>query len=204
MAGMSSRAVADTVVYAQDVEPSDTRDGVLWVDTSEPSRPVYVYSSDTGQFEPTAPGNVTVSDTAPTGKAEGHLWVDTSAAPPTVKTLDGAGNWTVLVFTAAGYVDETANRAGATTYQNSTGAPLVVQIYDSLRTSNAYTLRLQVGDTATTLMTVDGSSRGDSGSTNDTTDFGVSAIVPDGHYYELTAGSFDTWAEQTLQVGRSA
>lgn len=81
------------MVYAQDTAPSDTRDGVLWVDTSEASRPVYVYSSDTGQWEPTAPGNVTVSDTAPTGKAEGHLWIDTVPTPPVAKTLRADGTW---------------------------------------------------------------------------------------------------------------
>lgn len=93
MTRMESRPVQITQVYAQDTAPTDERDGVLWVDTSEPSRPVYAYSSDTADWEPASPGNVTVSDTAPTGESEGHLWVDTSAAPPKVKTLDSAGNW---------------------------------------------------------------------------------------------------------------
>lgn len=89
MAGMSSSAMAETRVYAQDTEPSDRRDGILWVDTSETSRPVYVFSTATDQFEPTAPGNVTVSDTAPTGKSPGHVWVDTSLSRPRAKVYDG-------------------------------------------------------------------------------------------------------------------
>lgn len=94
MAGMSSRAVNSTVVYAQDTQPDVKRDGVMWVDTSEPSRPVYVYSSDTAAWEPTAPGNVTVSDTAPTGESEGHQWIDTSGTGvPVVKVLHSDGTW---------------------------------------------------------------------------------------------------------------
>ena len=52
MTRLESRPIADTRVYAQDTKPSDRRDGILWVDTSDPSRPVAVFSEDSGQFEP--------------------------------------------------------------------------------------------------------------------------------------------------------
>lgn len=49
-----SRSLADTRVYAQDTEPTDNRDGVMWVDTSGSDRPTYVYSTDTEAWEPVA------------------------------------------------------------------------------------------------------------------------------------------------------
>lgn len=47
--------LTDTRVYAQDAKPTDTRDGVLWVDTADPARTVYVYSVDSAQFERVSP-----------------------------------------------------------------------------------------------------------------------------------------------------
>lgn len=42
------------MVYAQDVAPSDHREGVLWVDTSQEDRPLYVYNPPDGRFIPVA------------------------------------------------------------------------------------------------------------------------------------------------------
>lgn len=50
---MRSSANADRRVYAQDTEPVDTRDGILWVDTSVSPRETFVYSTDTESWEPT-------------------------------------------------------------------------------------------------------------------------------------------------------
>lgn len=127
MTRMNSRPVSQTVVFAQDTQPSAARDGLLWVDTSESSRPVYVYSSTTSSWEPTAPGNVTVSDTAPTGKATGHRWVDTSASPPVVKTYDGA-KWVPDGTRMQGYVDVGGSRSSGTWYQNTNDHALVVYV----------------------------------------------------------------------------
>ncbi len=50
--GIDSQPLAKRQVYAQDTEPVTQSDGILWVDTSDPARPTYVYSADSGQFEP--------------------------------------------------------------------------------------------------------------------------------------------------------
>lgn len=52
MSGMSSRPVQQTVIYPQPTQPTDERDGVLWVDTSTESRQLSVYSEATSQWEP--------------------------------------------------------------------------------------------------------------------------------------------------------
>jgi hypothetical protein len=94
MPDMGSRPIRQTVLYAQDTQPDDTRDGVLWVDTSDSSRPVYVYSSDTGAWEPAAPDAVHRQDTQPTGATDGDLWVDTGVQPRVVYAYDaGADSW---------------------------------------------------------------------------------------------------------------
>lgn len=90
---MKSTTLYDQRVYAQDTPPEDKRDGILWVDTSKEPPATNVYAVDTDSWEPTAPGNVTVSDNEPTGKNEGHIWVDTTQTNPTPKILDSGGNW---------------------------------------------------------------------------------------------------------------
>ena len=40
----------DQRVYAQATPPQDTRDGIIWVDTSLASKPTKVYSADTQSF----------------------------------------------------------------------------------------------------------------------------------------------------------
>lgn len=52
---MGSRAVADRLMYAQDTQPADTRDGVVWVDTSDPNNPMFTYSVDEGGWVPATP-----------------------------------------------------------------------------------------------------------------------------------------------------
>jgi len=47
----NSQAIFDQRVYAQDTEPADKRDGVIWVDTSVSPRETYVYSKSSGRFE---------------------------------------------------------------------------------------------------------------------------------------------------------
>lgn len=52
MTSMNSRPVTQQVVYPQDTQPVDERDGVMWIDTSQESRPLYVYSEGTAAWEP--------------------------------------------------------------------------------------------------------------------------------------------------------
>lgn len=51
--GLSNSNLTDTRVYAQDTEPNDTRDGVMWVKTSVSPRETYVYSTDSNSWEST-------------------------------------------------------------------------------------------------------------------------------------------------------
>lgn len=92
---LQSTTIYDRVVYTQDTEPSDKRDGILWVDTSASPPDTYTRDASAETWEPVASGKVTVSDTAPTGVNEGHLWVDTSTSPPKEKTLTAGGSWVV-------------------------------------------------------------------------------------------------------------
>lgn len=53
--GMQSTTIQQTQVYAQETQPTDTRDGVLWVDTSVSPRQTYVYSTTSGSWESVKP-----------------------------------------------------------------------------------------------------------------------------------------------------
>lgn len=88
MTRMQSRPVTITQVYAQDTAPTDTRPGVLWVDTSVSPPKTYTYDADTASWEPVAVQNLYVQDTAPSAPENGEIWVDTSLTPPETKTYD--------------------------------------------------------------------------------------------------------------------
>ena len=64
MTRLESRAIADTRVYAQDTRPSDTRDGIIWIDTSQTPRQTKVYDQSTGGWENIAPDEILVTDYA--------------------------------------------------------------------------------------------------------------------------------------------
>lgn len=91
---MSSRPVTITQVYVQETEPTDTRDGILWVDTTVNPPKTKVYDADTGSWEPVATKNVHIQDTAPDAPGDGEIWVDTSLTRPRAKVYDaGAAQW---------------------------------------------------------------------------------------------------------------
>ena len=48
--GRETTSLFDQRVYAQATPPRDTRDGIIWVDTSLASKPTKVYSADTQSF----------------------------------------------------------------------------------------------------------------------------------------------------------
>ena len=48
--GRETTSLFDQRVYAQATPPQDTRDGIIWVDTSLASKPTKVYSADTQSF----------------------------------------------------------------------------------------------------------------------------------------------------------
>jgi hypothetical protein len=48
--GRETTSLFDQRVYAQATPPQDTRDGIIWVDTSLASKSTYVYSADTQSF----------------------------------------------------------------------------------------------------------------------------------------------------------
>lgn len=69
----------DRRIYAQDTQPADERDGVIWIDTSVSPRDKYVYSVDSASWESLTP-QVTQSASA----AYGYM----------PKALDGSNpNW---------------------------------------------------------------------------------------------------------------
>lgn len=98
--------------------------------------------------------------------------------------------------TANGYGSK--SRSTGTTYQNTTGNPIHVIVWgDPTSTGTDAALRLKVGSTSTPSLRERHGVGGDS----DLNDFfSVSAIVPDGHYYEVTATTAEThgWHEQQL------
>ena len=50
--GRETTSLFDQRVYAQATPPQDTRDGIIWVDTSLAAKPTKVYSADTESFVP--------------------------------------------------------------------------------------------------------------------------------------------------------
>jgi hypothetical protein len=50
--GRETTSLFDQRVYAQATPPQDTRDGIIWVDTSLADKPTKVYSADTQGFVP--------------------------------------------------------------------------------------------------------------------------------------------------------
>ena len=48
--GRETTSLFDQRVYAQATPPRDTRDGIIWVDTSLADKPTKVYSADTQSF----------------------------------------------------------------------------------------------------------------------------------------------------------
>lgn len=89
MTRMNSRPVTITQVYPQDTAPTDTREGVLWVDTSVSPPDTKVYDAASGTWEPVATSHIYVQDTAPSSPANGEIWVDTSVTPPDSAVYDG-------------------------------------------------------------------------------------------------------------------
>jgi hypothetical protein len=114
---MNSGSIADTRVYAQDAEPEDRRDGILWVNTSKNPPVTNVRDADAGTWEAVAPGNVTIGETAPTGKTKGHLWIDTTDTKPVAKVLDGNDVWNRQVPVST----QTERKSGEVTTKSATG-----------------------------------------------------------------------------------
>lgn len=89
-----SRSITDQRVYAQNTQPADERDGVLWVDTSQSARPMFTYSADTAAWEPVAPDAIHRQGTEPAAPSDGDVWVETDVSPQVVRTYDsGANAW---------------------------------------------------------------------------------------------------------------
>lgn len=92
-----SESITDRRVYAQSTEPIDTRDGIMWVDTSVSSRPVFVYSTDTGAWEPAAPDAVHRQAGQPSNPSDGDIWIDTDATDrPTYRYDKSTDTWIQL------------------------------------------------------------------------------------------------------------
>lgn len=75
--GFDSKPISEQRVYAQN-SPPQGRDGIIWVDTSDPDRATYVFSGETDQFEPVFDQRVFAQNTPPNTQRDGTIWVDTS------------------------------------------------------------------------------------------------------------------------------
>lgn len=88
--GLSSKSLSDQRVYAQDTEPVDRRDGVMWVDTSPTDgNDLYTWDVDQNDWVLAAPSNISIQDTAPSAATNGDGWIDTSLANPALKVYNG-------------------------------------------------------------------------------------------------------------------
>lgn len=88
--GLNSQTLADTRVYAQDTQPTDERDGIIWVDTSVSPRDTFVFSSASNSWENISPSNVHQQDTEPTNPKNGDLWVDTNRSRRFISVWDAS------------------------------------------------------------------------------------------------------------------
>lgn len=88
--GLSSQTLADTRVYAQDTQPTDERDGIIWVDTSVSPRDTFVYSSASNSWELISPETWDIQNTAPNSPSDGDGWIDTSVNPPKVNVYNAS------------------------------------------------------------------------------------------------------------------
>lgn len=93
-----STPIAERQVYAQDTQPSNERDGVLWVDTSVPSGPpkTNVYDADTGSWEPlsaTPSGAIMMWSGDPSNTPSGWVLCDGNNGTPDLRDrfVVGAG-----------------------------------------------------------------------------------------------------------------
>jgi hypothetical protein len=96
-------------VYAQATPPQDTRDGIIWVDTSLASKPTKVYSADTESFvgvgitdyNQLENQRVYAQATPPQDTRDGIIWVDTSLADKPTKVYSAD----TQSFAAVGFTD---------------------------------------------------------------------------------------------------
>lgn len=90
----SSTSITDQWTYVQDSPPTDQRDGVRWIDSSD-SNTAYLYSSAYGDW--VRESRVWVQDTEPTprvGPLDGDRWVDTSQdGRPTLVYTTTTNSW---------------------------------------------------------------------------------------------------------------
>lgn len=114
--GLNSQTLADTRIYAQDTQPTDERDGIIWVDTSVSPRDTYVYSNSSNSWEIISPESWTISDTAPNSPTDGDGWIDTSANPSRARVYNAStSNW-------RSYASENQYNSHVTDFNNHTGA----------------------------------------------------------------------------------
>lgn len=105
-------------------------------------------------------------------------------------TIQGQGGQALAAMSSLGYGQTwqnlTGSRAGATTYYNTTGRPILVQIWDNAGPNAGITLAVNGITVAVSLFAASGSG----------TAF-VTAIIPPGAYYVLTIayGAITGWSE---------
>ena len=88
----NTTTITDQTVFAQDEKPTLRQEAVIWIDTTDPRRTTYVYSTETQKFEPVSKNlnfPFTLSSggsfTIPTGESIGVLGSATIDGTMTIK-----------------------------------------------------------------------------------------------------------------------
>lgn len=95
-----TNALADSRVYAQDSAPTDTRPGIIWVDTSQSPPRTKVYSTDSDTWESVSERPVTFTDS-------GESFTESDVTTNTTNAFLGDGS-----FYPTGSVEQTRHTWG--------------------------------------------------------------------------------------------
>lgn len=130
--------------------------------------------------------NATTATTVSTTVASGAVGTTQSNGDNSTKIATTAHVYNMSLGWGQTWQDVTSSRASGTTYTNSTGKPIMVNV--SIPSS---------GSAGTVTLTVGGVVVGISNNANTSAQGTISAIVPNGtsYYATITAGSFYKWAE---------
>lgn len=119
---METSSIFVRQVYAQDTEPVDTRDGVMWVDTSSTTRETYVYAKGSSKWEPVAPAN----DMAKKNHAETFAESNVTVNNPTPNTEIKNESINLLVG------EQMGNGTSGTTAVSYKAGPVFVPVGDEI------------------------------------------------------------------------
>lgn len=204
--GLGSTGITTRFISRQTSEPANPVDGFLWINPSGGANgnntERAIWNKSAGAWELTN----SVGPDAPNYASVGALWRDTANGQQ--KVYDGAAWQNVGVTDHANLsnvqtdshhsvpglqnysaTDVTGTKSADTVYQNTTGGPMIVQIYADGR-ARIY------GRATSNIVSSDVKAEADGGTNNSTM-----WIVPDTWYYKVTGGTaVENWVEYTLKL----